>query len=95
MTAPSLGTRLDTDLTATITDEDQVAMFVAIDHCKAECVGTHADRYTPSLKALQGKRSSARSTPRLARHVCKPLILLAFSTLGSLRIGLTATHGTP
>src|SRR5215218_7557404 len=33
-----------TDLTTTITGEGQVAVFVAVDHCSAECVGIHAAR---------------------------------------------------
>ena len=31
-----------TDLTATWTGEGQAAVFVAVDHCSAECVGIHA-----------------------------------------------------
>src|SRR5438876_8171058 len=31
-----------TDLTTTITGEGQAAVFVAVDHCSAECVGIHA-----------------------------------------------------
>jgi len=30
-----------TDLTTTLTGEGQVAVFVAVDHCSAECVGIH------------------------------------------------------
>src|SRR5918993_5463827 len=33
-----------TDLTTTITGEGQAAVFVAVDHCSAECVGIHAAR---------------------------------------------------
>ena len=32
-----------TDLTTTITGEGQAAVFVALDHCSAGCVGIHAD----------------------------------------------------
>jgi putative transposase len=31
-----------TDLTATFTGEGQAAVFIAVDHCSAECVGIHA-----------------------------------------------------
>ena len=40
-----------TDLATTITDERQAAVFVAVDHCSAECVGLHA--------ALSATRSEA------------------------------------
>lgn len=42
-----------TDMTATFTVEHgQVAVFVAVDHCSAECIGIHA--------ALHGTRHEAR-----------------------------------
>jgi hypothetical protein len=31
-----------TDLTATCRSEDQAAVFIAVDHCSAECIGIHA-----------------------------------------------------
>src|SRR3954454_18888007 len=31
-----------TDLTSVVTGEGQAAVFVAVDHCSAECVGIHA-----------------------------------------------------
>src|SRR5919202_1742075 len=36
-----------TDLTTTITGEGQAAVFIAIDHCAAECVGIHAAPRAP------------------------------------------------
>src|SRR5690349_975156 len=33
-----------TDLTSVVTGEGQAAVFVAVDHCSAECVGVHAGR---------------------------------------------------
>src|SRR5215211_2562049 len=42
---PATGdTMWGTDLTTTITGEGQVAVFVAVDHYSAECVGIHAAR---------------------------------------------------
>ncbi len=42
-----------TDLTTTITGEGQVAVFVAVDHCSAECVGIHAARRATRFEALE------------------------------------------
>src|SRR6185295_9756218 len=41
-----------TDLTTTITGEGQVAVFVAVDHYSAECVGIHAARRATRFEAL-------------------------------------------
>jgi hypothetical protein len=37
-----------TDLTATFTGEGQAAVFIAVDHCSAECVGIHPSSGLPS-----------------------------------------------
>jgi hypothetical protein len=43
-----------TDMTATLTVEDgQVAVFVAVDHCSASCVGIHAARHGTRHEALE------------------------------------------
>ena len=42
-----------TDLTTTITGEGQVAVFVAVDHCSAECVGIHVARRATRFEALE------------------------------------------
>jgi putative transposase len=49
-----------TDLTTTITGEGQVAVFVAIDHCSAECVGIHAARRATRFEALEPIRQGVR-----------------------------------
>jgi putative transposase len=49
-----------TDLTATITGEGQVAVFVAVDHCSAECVGIHAARRATRFEALEPVRQGVR-----------------------------------
>jgi putative transposase len=41
-----------TDLTTTITGEGQAAVFVAVDHCSAECVGIHAHARATHFEAL-------------------------------------------
>jgi putative transposase len=48
----AIDTMWGTDMTATVTVEHgQVAVFIAVDHCSAECVGIHA--------ALNGTRHEA------------------------------------
>ena len=42
-----------TDLTTTITGEGQVAVFVAVDHCSAACVGIHVARRATRFEALE------------------------------------------
>lgn len=50
-----------TDLTATVTVEDgQVAVFAAIDHGTAECVGIHASKAATRLEALEPIRQGVR-----------------------------------
>ena len=49
-----------TDLTTTITGEGQVAVFVAVDHCSAECVGIHAARQATRFEALEPIRQGVR-----------------------------------
>ena len=49
-----------TDLTATITGEGQAAVFVALDHCSAECVGIHAHARATRFQALEPIRQGVR-----------------------------------
>jgi putative transposase len=50
-----------TDLTSTITtDEGQVTVFIAVDHCSAECVGIHAARLANRFEALEPIRQGTR-----------------------------------
>ena len=49
-----------TDLTTTFTGEGQVAVFVAVDHCSAECVGIHAARRATRFEALEPIRQGVR-----------------------------------
>src|SRR5215203_1424603 len=48
----TVDTMWGTDLTTTITGEGQVAVFIAVDHCSAECVGIHAARRATRFEAL-------------------------------------------
>ena len=49
-----------TDLTSTITGEGQAAVFVAVDHCSAECVGIHAAPRATRFEALEPIRQGVR-----------------------------------
>jgi len=49
-----------TDLTTTITGEGQAAVFVAVDHCSAECVGIHAHAQATRFQALEPIRQGVR-----------------------------------
>jgi putative transposase len=49
-----------TDLTTTWTGEGQAAVFVAVDHCSAECVGLHAARHANRFEALEPLRQGVR-----------------------------------
>ena len=41
------------DLTSTLTAEGQASIFVAVDHCSAECIGIHAARRATRFEALE------------------------------------------
>jgi transposase InsO family protein len=49
-----------TDLTTAVTGEGQAAVFVALDHCSAECVGIHAARHANRFEALEPVRQGVR-----------------------------------
>ena len=58
--ADTIDTTWGTDLTTTITGEGQAAVFIAIDHCSAECVGIHAERNAARFQALEPLRQGLR-----------------------------------
>jgi putative transposase len=49
-----------TDLTTTWTGEGQAAVFIALDHCSAECVGLHAALRATRFEALEPVRQGVR-----------------------------------
>jgi putative transposase len=49
-----------TDLTATFTGEGHAAVFIAVDHCSAECVGIHAHPRATRFEALEPIRQGVR-----------------------------------
>jgi putative transposase len=56
----ALDTMWGTDLTTTLTGEGQAAVFVAIDHCSAECVGIHAAARATRFEALEPIRQGVQ-----------------------------------
>ena len=49
-----------TDLTSVMTGEGQAAVFVAVDHRSAECLGIHASRVADRFEALEPVRQAVR-----------------------------------
>jgi putative transposase len=49
-----------TDLTTTITGEGQAAVFIAVDHCSAECIAIHAHAQATRFQALEPIRQGVR-----------------------------------
>ena len=56
----TVDTMWGTDLMTTITGEGQVAVFVALDHGSAECVGIHAHAQATRFQALEPIRQGVR-----------------------------------
>jgi putative transposase len=56
----AIDTMWGTDLTTTITGEGQAAVFVAVDHRSAECVGVHASLDANRFEALEPLRQGVR-----------------------------------
>ena len=51
-----------TDMTTTFTRQDgQVAIFITVDHCSAECVGIHAALHGTRFEALEPIRQGVRT----------------------------------
>jgi putative transposase len=65
-----------TDLTTTWTREGRAAVFVAVDHCSAECVGLHAARRGTRFEALEPLRQGVRRHfGGFARNIARRLAL--------------------
>lgn len=56
----TVDTMWGTDLTTAFTDEGQAAVFIAVDHCSAECVGIHAHARATRFEALEPIRQGVR-----------------------------------
>jgi putative transposase len=60
ITTERVGLMWGTDLTSVMTGEGQAAVFVAVDHCSAECVGIHASRGADRFEALEPVKQAVR-----------------------------------
>jgi putative transposase len=60
ITTERVDTMWGTDMTAVMTGEGQAAVFVAVDHCSAECLGIHASRRADRFEALEPVRQAVR-----------------------------------
>ena len=58
----TVDTMWGTDLTTTFTGEGPAAVFIAIDHCSAECVGIHASARATRFEALEPVRQGCAIT---------------------------------
>ena len=59
-----------TDMTATVTTkEGKAAVFVAVDHFNAECVGIHASKSQTRFEALEPIRRASESTMEDLRRI--------------------------
>src|SRR4051794_2896291 len=60
ITPETMDTMWGTDLTTTFTGEGQAAVFIAVDHFTAECVGIHASSRATRFEALEPVRQGVR-----------------------------------
>jgi transposase InsO family protein len=65
-----------TDLTSVMTGEGRAHVFIAVDHCSAECVGVHAARRATRFEALEPIRQGVRERfGGFARDIAAGLML--------------------
>jgi putative transposase len=57
---PDTGRHWGTDLTAAWTEQGPAAVFIALDHCSAACVGIHAAARATRFEALEPIRQGVR-----------------------------------
>jgi putative transposase len=60
ITSEAVDTMWGTDFTTVLTGEGQAAVFVAVDHGSAECVGIHASRRANRFEALEPVKQAVR-----------------------------------
>jgi len=60
ITTDRVDTMWGSDLTSVMTGEGQAAVFIAVDHCSAECVGVHASRSANRFEALEPIKQAVR-----------------------------------
>ena len=83
-----------TDLTTTITGEGQAAVFVAVDHCSAECVGLHAHARATRFQALEPIRQGVRQHfGGFAQAIARGLAVIASPDVVEIRCGREVVIG--
>ena len=60
ITTEQVDTMWGTDLTSVMTGAGLASVFIAVDHCSAECVGIHAARRATRFEALEPIRQGVR-----------------------------------
>ena len=60
ITTDRVDTMWGSDLSSVMTGEGQAAVFIAVDHCSAECVGVHASRSANRFEALEPIKQAVR-----------------------------------
>ncbi len=60
ITTPRVDAMWGTDITAVATGEGQAAVFIAVDHCSAECMDIHASAAAARHEALEPIRQGVR-----------------------------------
>ena len=60
ITTERVDTMWGTDLTSVMTGEGLAHVFIAVDHCSAECIGIHAARRATRFEALEPIRQGVR-----------------------------------
>lgn len=60
ITTPGVDQMWGTDMTSVVTGEGPAAVFVAVDHCSAECMGIHASTSATRHEALEPIRQGVR-----------------------------------
>jgi putative transposase len=60
ITTDRVDTMWGSDLTSVMTGEGRAAVFIAVDHCSAECVGAHASRSANRFEVLEPVKQAVR-----------------------------------
>ena len=78
---------------AALTGEGQAAVFIAVDHCSAECVGIHAARAATRFEALEPIRQGVRE--RFGTFANGIAIGLSLTLIHLISIPVTNTSVNP
>src|SRR3954454_5964206 len=79
--------RWGTDLTSVVTGEGQAAVFVAVDHRSAGCVGIHASHRADRFEALEPLRQGCGGTSAASRRTSPAASRSATTTGDPMTVG--------